>query len=249
MARGDIQLQLALTPVADIVESFDRIIVAADEARVAMLVNKYLVLLGFDGPAPRVSIVPPSVNRRWRGRCVWSPKAPESTRLEVDQVVTGDARTLERIVAHETIHHTVFLTSKPILIPGRRALFPDGAHGPRFRAGAAKINAKMGPDFVTVTCGEELGHVFAPLERDLFVLVKPVGKSFAWAWAAALSPKAECYCSKQIRFDGARLFRVRDRRFIGRAGTKIRHGFGLPRDPALVRELAALYHSGKEIDP
>ena len=65
-------------------------------------------------------------------------RSTDSATIELQrQHVANDAKFLERVIAHEMIHHRNYLDGTE-----------DEKHGDAFREGAARINAIMGPDFV-----------------------------------------------------------------------------------------------------
>ena len=92
-------------------------------------------LLDIDGPRPRIELRDdPHVD--WVGR-VDRPAGSRTTTMELQKRLLPNDKFLERVVAHEMVHHRNYL-----------AATEDEKHGAAFREGAARVNAIMGPGFV-----------------------------------------------------------------------------------------------------
>lgn len=199
-------------------------------------VTKYMAILAIPGARPEVKIRD-NLGARWLGRSTWSSRTPHTTLLELQQSILGDERTLERVVAHEMIHHRDALA----LAHGDLALLRAGVrpdpHGATFREGAARVNAIMGAGFVTETSDQEYK---AHSDRAFVVLITPLpnGK-LGWTWAAKIGPKAATWVDELVA-RGSRLVRTTDERWA-RGQKIVRYGgYSVPRDEheaALLREL------------
>ena len=107
-----------------------------DRGRIDDYVAKYMAMLEVDGERPRV-VLRDDRGAAWAGRTDWSADRPRATTMEFQRRFLGDDRFLERVVAHEMVHHRNYLAGTE-----------DERHGPSFREGAARINVVMGRDFV-----------------------------------------------------------------------------------------------------
>jgi hypothetical protein len=102
--------------------------------RVADHVSKYMEVLQVAGPRPRVELVSGTA-ANWAAR---TDQDPPTTLIELRAKLFSDSdKFLERVVAHEMIHHRNYLAGAE-----------DEQHGPAFREGADRINAIMGRGFV-----------------------------------------------------------------------------------------------------
>lgn len=110
--------------------------IPADVARrVDGYVTKYMDILQVDGARPRVKLRNNS-GTEWVGRADLRAGQPTTT-IELQKSLFNSDRFLERVIAHEMVHHRNYL-----------AKTEDEKHGAAFREGAARINAIMGPGFV-----------------------------------------------------------------------------------------------------
>lgn len=209
------------------------------------LIDKYMRMLSIDGAKP-VVVVKTRIGASWLGRDRWTSRMPHTTTMELQRSIVGDPRTLERVVAHEMVHHRDNLALTPEQIHLVRLGIKPDSHGASFRQGAAIINAVMGPDFVTKTSDQD--YVEAPPERDLYLLIVPLGEyggRLGFAWAARLSPEALSIVAKRA-LEGGKLVRTRDRRWTNsRAKIKRFGGLSIPEvGSPLAVDLRALYDGG-----
>jgi hypothetical protein len=208
-------------------------------ASVGRYVTKYLAILGVHGEPPVVRLRD-NLGARWLGRSTWSPSRPDTTLLELQRSILGDDRTLERVVAHEVIHHRDALAMSEGEVALLRLGIKPESHDATFREGAARINAIMGTDFVTEASDQEYKQTRPRKEFVVLVTPLPDGR-LGWTWAVRLGPKATDWANKLVE-RGSRLVRTTDERWT--RGLKIeRHGgYSVPRDDheaALLRELYA----------
>jgi len=203
------------------------------------LVTKYMDVLHIAGPRP-VVVIRSHLGGRWLGRDQWSSRMPETTTMQIQRSILPHPLTLERVVAHEMVHHRNFLAMPREALDFAKYGIKPPAHGRDFLEGAAEVNALMGPGFVTIESDKE--YVQAPLTRDLYVLIMPVSRGrLGWAWAARLSPEAEEIVRKKTA-EGARLVRTNDRTWTaGRAKIRRYGGASVPKpgtpQEAALREL------------
>jgi hypothetical protein len=192
------------------------------------LVEKYMRILEIRGAKPLIKLRS-NLAAKWLGRDGWHSRLPWTTTLELQRAIITHPTTLERVIAHEMVHHRDFLVMAAS--PDPLALMRIGVrnpHGKDFLEGAAKINAVMGPGFVTVKSDQE--YTREKSTKEFFILIAPIKsvgvERWGFAWAARLSPEAKEWASRKIVEDNARLVRTTDERFAaGRA--KIRRFGGM----------------------
>lgn len=201
-------------------------------------IRKHLRILGEPSPLPRIAIVN-HLGAKWHGRHTYFPKAGDYL-MEVQRSVLADEPTLERIVAHETVHHAeahaLTDADRQLLRMGRgRHLL---SHGSSFTSRASKINSVMGPGFVTITSDQ--GYKATPSTKEFSLLIMPLERGMlGYQWAARLSPAMRAFIERK-QAEGARLTTTRDERFT--RGAKIGPGgWSVPRDDETRAKLASLY--------
>jgi hypothetical protein len=116
-------------------------------ARVDGYVSKYMEMLGIDGERPHIKLTH-NPRAHWLARGTWDLEHPHKSVLEFQtSLVQNDKndKWLERSIAHEMIHYRDLLARAPRAKDAKTE--PD--HGASFHKGAARVNAIMGPDFVT----------------------------------------------------------------------------------------------------
>jgi hypothetical protein len=189
----------------------------------AELLSKYGAFFGLpDDHLPDVEIRN-NLGSKWHARTVWDPKRPETSTIQIQESVVGDPTTLERIVAHEMIHHVNFMrmtdAERELLKYARGSLSDD--HGRKFHELANKVNAEMGQDFVTEKSDEDFE--VAPNEKAFYVLIEPVhmGRMLGWSWAVKLSSQAKDEIARRTRdLSDVVLVQTTDARFT--KGVKIK---------------------------
>jgi hypothetical protein len=203
-------------------------------------VTKYMGILAIDGERPSIKLRS-NLGSKWLGRSTWSPSRPHTTLLELQQSILGDDRTLERVVAHEMVHHRDALAiSENDVVLLRVGIKPE-AHGASFREGAARINEVMGPGFVTAVSDKE--YVHAPSRKKFVVLITPLPDGrLGWTWAARLGGKAQGWVDELVG-RGSRLVYTTDERWT--RGRKIKRygGYSVPRDSEDAARLQDLFRS------
>jgi hypothetical protein len=231
--------------------AFDRAMrqASAIDARILHYIDKYMGILGVTGPRPAVALRD-HLGYGWLGRTIWRPWQPETTLIEIQRAILDDDRTLERVVAHEMVHHrndTTQTASDFALL--KLGIRPEG-HGHRFLEGAARINAVMGEGFVTRTSDQS--HVKTPSTREYLILISSLRSrhgQFGWAWAVRLGPVAKEWVVRKIA-EGSRLVRVRDDRWAHKGPKIERYGrYGLPTEPEDAEMLRQLYERGETVTP
>ena len=203
-------------------------------------VTKYMGILQIAGKPPLIKLRS-NLGSKWLGRSTWSTKQPDTTLLELQTSILGDDRTLERVIAHEMIHHrdALALTQNDIALV--RIGIKPAAHGASFREGAAIINAIMGPEFVTAVSDQEYKHTASTKKFVMLISPLPNGK-LGWAWATRIGPKAQSRVDKEIA-DGARLVHTSDDRWTRGAKIERYGGYSLPRNDQEAALLKELYES------
>jgi hypothetical protein len=132
--------------------------------------RKYMKILGMKGPLPVFRIVDHKV-WTWLARTLVTPLTSRSL-IEIQKAATIDENTLERIVAHEVIHHCIHSQTLPmtrlfnVLAPGL-----TDPHGKEFRALARLINkATKKPRFVTNDYNDK-SFVTTPQANRVWILI------------------------------------------------------------------------------
>ncbi len=206
------------------------------------LVDKYMRILAIGGARPIVE-VKTRIGATWLGRDRWTSRQPHTTTMELQRSIVSEPRTLERVIAHEMVHHRDMLALTPAEIELAKIGIKPRSHGETFRQGAALINAVMGSNFVTEMSDQ--GYEQAPPERDLYLLIVPLGDNLGYAWAARLSPEATAVVAEKA-LQGGKLVRTRDRQWTeSRSKIKRYGGLSVPKSgtPRAVA-LRALYDGG-----
>lgn len=211
--------------------------------RIRPLVRTYLEMLGIDSVEEPDVMLRDNVGSRWLGR--WSMKwklgLPERPVIEVQRSVLADPRTLERVVAHEVVHHAQYLRLDPSEFELLKLGVRPVGHGKSFHEIAAVLNEKVGDGFVTEKSDTE--YVVAPSGKRILMLISPtrIGR-LGWQWATRLGPKAEDWVERKI-LEGARLVEAYDNDFIWTSGPKIEawKGWALAPDDQAEARLKELY--------
>jgi hypothetical protein len=216
-----------------------------DEARPAIekLIDKHMGILGIRGMATPIIQLRDNVGSQWLGRTVYAPhKLPDTTTIQIQKNILSFPSTLERVVAHEIVHHRDFLK----LTPNEKQLIKLGikpsGHGPNFREGAAKINAVMGPDYVTVK-SDQTYEIQQNTSREFYVFIRPAyGDNLGWSWASRISDDMKALISKN---SAGRLVKSSDPRWT--VGVKLKRfgGMSLPKGESEIL-LRQIYESAPQ---
>ena len=214
------------------------------------IVDKYARFFGL-GPdeLPEIEIHD-NLGSKWFALTVWHPSLPHTSTIQIQKVALEDEQTVERILAHEMIHHVNFLrmtaAERTALKYAKGTLSDD--HGEKFHEMAALVNEEMGEGFVSERADEDFK--VAPNERKFFLLIEPVysGRMLGYSWAAKMSKHATEEVERRTKnMDDVVLVETTDVRFT--KGVKIKRygGSSVPKpgsdDAALLQELyeAALH--------
>lgn len=184
------------------------------DPRIEPMLDKYVEMLGMDPRyRPRVVFVS-RLAADHMGRAVWHSDTPGEGYIEIQKVAAGGPlRELERIVAHEMIHHANYAEffRDYTWRDGIQILKKMDMHGSQFRRLMDIVNEKEGKDFVTVTTDlitkEGIGE-----SKPYYVIFQTFDhrgiRRTGVAWAAQL-PKDTRLLREQVR-DGAALVRTTD---------------------------------------
>lgn len=122
---------------------------------------KYARILELD-TIPQIKIRDNQTSR-WLGRYHYVAGMYDRMNLmEIQRRVMFDVRSLERIVAHEMVHHADFLNS-----PKDEVRWLD--HGPRWQLFADRVNRAMGDDFVTVFSDSTI--IKSPVTKQPYIVM------------------------------------------------------------------------------
>lgn len=143
-------------------------------------------------PLPRFKIVT-RAGARWVGRCekheVWS-----TCLILVQRYITQDERAMNRVVAHEVIHHVLFMT-----LGIRRTVAIN--HGQEFQDLVAKLNAVLGEGFVETRCSDDLGELPHPITLVLARKNDDPGR-LRLTWFVRLTPKTQGFIQAVAKTPG-----------------------------------------------
>jgi len=211
----------------------------------------------FNLPMPRIKIVN-QISSDWLGRTTYTPKIdPNNTTIEIQKRVTTDEKSLDRVIAHELIHHFELIakfghpeTGKDAwdkMLKLRKQGMREDAHGKTFHEWAEKINSVMGKDYVTEK--SDMSYV-TEVDKDFFVVVLPAtGNKYSYAWMVRPSRDQQIQVQKMIMDQKAKLFTTRDSRFTNGFKVKKFGPTGVPRDEELQKTLKHMYDTGKPTEP
>jgi len=212
---------------------------APDLRRVEDLVDKYMEILDVVGMTPRV-VVRDNLGSKWLGRTIWTPRDPDTTVIQLQKAVLEHEDTLERVLAHEMIHHKEMLELTEADKARLRIGIRPAEHGEKFKKLARKVNDVMGDDFVTEKSDQS--YVQKSSGKTFFLLVMPVhgGPNYGFAWAVKLTPNARSYFEK-LSESGARLLQTTDQRWARGAKLGERRGVSVPVSKEEQEELRQMY--------
>jgi hypothetical protein len=211
--------------------------------QVRTLVRAYLSMLGIDPVEEPDVVLQHNTGSRWLGRwsMKWRSDLPTRPVIQIQRAVLSDPRTLERVVAHEVVHHAQYLQMDPREFQLLKLGIRPVGHGESFRRIAAIVNGRMGEGFVTEKSDQE--YVVAPSGRRILVLISPTRAGrLGWQWATRLGPKARAWVERKTA-EGARLVEAYDNDFILTSGPRIEawKGWGMPPDEKTANQLQELY--------
>lgn len=167
----------------------------ASKTKLTRLAKKYMAMLGIKTPVPKFEIVE-RLAWHWIARTTFQLTGGKSNSLiQIQRGATVDKQTIERIVAHEVIHHVHHVTMSPLeqFYTNLSGIY-DG-HGSWFSNAARLIGAKVGQkDFVTAEYNDS--YKLGPMASEIWVLVArrrvvEKGKTvfdFGMAWCDRMSP-------------------------------------------------------------
>ena len=200
------------------------------------LLRELMTILPPELPMPEIQVVN-QPGTPWLARCVWRVGAHNTT-ISLQTVITGDERTLRRVLAHELCHHAVFLLE---VLPRN---VRGAGHGPSFHAWADRFNARFGKDFVTDTSDQDFVQVGDGRNYLVLLKKKPTG-GLVWSWAVKPSAIQREVIQKTLDGSEAKLVQTPDRDFT--LGIRIGKGFSSTWDANLNARLQALWDTGQVV--
>lgn len=197
------------------------------KATAERIIRKYLATFWGDDnlPVPEIKLVK-RMGVGWVARDVWRKGQPNTT-MEINVHLVESDDQLEKVVAHELIHHWQFLKE------GR------AGHEGSFKTWMQKINAKKGADFVT----KDSNEITTQEVPEFFVLIKEVKPGqYGWMWAKRPSKKQQ-EAIKVFQERGWKL--TKSKKYELSYGPKIspRGGYSVTHHPELEAELERLWKS------
>lgn len=220
-----------------------------NEHDVLAIIDKYLQEFWPTLRRPRIKIV----NRQradYLALCVWDPRIPTISTIEIQKSALVDLTTLERVLAHELIHHYHYMTTdmEQHLRLKKMGIAPDG-HGEDFMAQAARVNAVKGKDFVTKVSDQE--YVTSGPTKDIYVIIEPIpSRPGEFGWTTSLRPSAGQKAEIKARIENkqAKVFRSKDADLMTGNAIKKYGGTFIPKNPAVKDKLKDLYHNGTPVE-
>lgn len=208
----------------------DRAEVARCAAAVAAEVS---AILGFTGPAPRFEVVA-RLGARWVGRCKWWPSRPTCV-IQLQAASCADSQTLRRVVAHEVVHHVMFMR--------HGAAAGAFAHGFQFVLLADVVNAALGAGFITTRCDDT--YVHGDTVRPYYLLLsRRASGTIGVSWFSRRTVRVDqVIAACRVRFE-TRVVETRDGKWASfpRAATGRQSS---PSGLAYTQELEALFAAGE----
>lgn len=213
--------------------------VVASHPRINKYINKYGEMLKARS-SPRIA-VRDNLGVNWLGRTHWYASEPDISLIVIQRRALADERSLERVVAHEMIHHINFTNDPEWTLAMVRQKRFEG-HGREFMRLAEEVNAEMGEGFVTEKSDES--YTFAQEGKPYILMIMPRGEArgFSYAWAARMTPKTDQFFAFASRRTGAVLVRMTNPHWANK-GLRIgdRRGVAVPQNAEDQAELARLY--------
>jgi hypothetical protein len=189
---------------------------------------KYMHVLGIETP-PEIIIVD-NLGSEWLGECHWRSSRPVTTTIRIQKRILAHPTTLDRVLAHELVHHWEFQSLTPDQVSLIRLGIRTG-HGAEFIEGSKIINSLMGESYVTKTSDSSYEQdVNTKVFYLLIMRMSPRNDRLGWAWAARLSPQGKERIAKECNERGGKLIMTTDERWL--TGTKIARfgGMSLPHE-------------------
>jgi hypothetical protein len=206
-------------------------------------VAKYMEILGIDTP-PEIKIAN-KLGSPWLGLCHWTASRPETSTITLQKRILAHPPTLERVMAHEMVHHWEFLNLTANQITLIRHGIKPTSHGPKFEEGAARVNSLLGPGFVTKQ--SDNSYELESNIKPFFLLITPLSSRsnrLGWAWCVRPSEQIRERITRKCSEDGSKLVITTDERWT--CGEKIRRFGGMSVPPVgsdLESELQRLFAS------
>ena len=212
--------------------------------RVEPLIAKYMQILGVDTP-PKV-VVKDNIGSRWLGRAIFTAKDRETT-IELQRKVFDDARTLERVLAHEMIHHKNFNDWDERTVALLRVGIKPPGHGSAFLQEAKHVNEVMGADYVTETSDES--YVLPDTTKPFYLLIFPwaeAPKRLGYRWGVRVTHQTNLRVKDAVLRRDAVLVVSQDPRWTW--GSKLGdRDISIPREASVQEELQKLHAAGSEL--
>ena len=256
-----ILIEIGLTKAKQLIDFLDEADVASIE-HIKNIVKEVQdeFFKGWDLPMPVIEIKNTSEKYHGRMRTILTPipnpDQPTAPRqyskrhiLQIQKAILPNEDALKRIITHEMIHLWDHVISEPQkLIADLHFGGNAGGHGREFQDYARMINDKVGSDYVTITSDQSYGVE----SKEYFILISPREQGgFNYSWAARLTEPMKADIKRREVENQAKLFRVKDPRFMGKARIGTGRYSYIPSYGKDAEEnnkaLAAIYNSGKEI--
>lgn len=206
------------------------------------IATRCMEILGHNGLLPEFVIVN-NLGSEWLGRCTWKSSRLDTTLIELQRRALVNKTTLERVLAHEMVHHWEFSQLTDDQVAAIRFGIKPISHGRLFFEGAARLNASLGDNFVTEK--SDTSYEIPANTQEFYLLIMPMStrnNRLGWAWAVRPSAQGKGRITEECTTRDARLVMSTDERWL--CGTKIARFGGMslpPQDSEDAAELRRLY--------
>jgi predicted SprT family Zn-dependent metalloprotease len=206
--------------------------------RIREMAQKHQEILGVGHlPLPEFK-VSQRTGARYGGTCKYW-RNTQRVLVTVQRAMAADPVALERVIAHEMCHAVLWK-----LHGWTARLF---GHGPMFKALAAKLNAVLGDNFVSITCDE----YDQPLPRPITLMLwrSPAHKKIRISWFMRETPTVRRMMASCLAVAGSevRVVETTENRWTSFPRTGTRYHASVA--DSHVAEIDALWNQGECIVP
>lgn len=156
-------------------------------------------------PFPVIKIVDDR-GPHWLGKCRYAPnELPGNCTILIQKKILGDSETLDRVMAHELIHHLEYmLTSQTQNV--RTMRWTTRGHGQFFHEWERRINSQVGKDWINES--SDSSYVLTDESRPaLIVIRKMYNDRLVWSWMVRPSAGQKEELKRLEHEAGAKVFR------------------------------------------
>lgn len=179
---------------------------------------------------------------KWLGRAkgVWEQGELKTVTVSIQKAILDDEDTLRRVLAHELVHCWEYQS-----VPYRKLKMQNDGHGRFFKEEAARLNSKLGPDYVTTTSDQS--YVMSE-QKPFYILIQPHGKKHGVSRFIRPSKNIKEEITKRVEQLNAHVFETKDADFGQAVALKKYGGYSIFRDAAVLEKLRKIYEEEDNID-